>query len=137
MIIQLESATPQGITDACGQLEVLTDSWGHPLADPPAQRSEAGKPDTGRDKAIDPVAVAALLVSIPSAALAVVDLADRIQKRRRATELIDQAQRLAAHQVTMYLKTEPPTELATLTPDDLLDLLAEENPTGESQPDDT
>ena len=41
------------------------------------------------------------MLSIPSAALAVADLADRIRKRRRATELIDHAQQLAAQQVTV------------------------------------
>jgi hypothetical protein len=39
---------------------------------------------------------ASLVLSIPSAALAVTDLADRIRKRRRATELIDHAQQVAA-----------------------------------------
>jgi len=79
---------------------------------------------------IDPISLAALLVSIPSAALAVADLADRIQKRRRAKELIDHAHQLADQQVTVSL-TSPsgPVELATVTPDQLLDLTAEENPT--------
>ena len=68
------------------------------------------------------------MLSIPSAALAVLDLADRIRKRRRATELIDHAQQLAAQHVTVHLITQGRTvELRTLTPDQLLDL-ADEDP---------
>ncbi len=68
------------------------------------------------------------MLSIPSAALAVLDLADRIRKRRRAAELIDHAQQLATQQVTIYLISQGRTvELRTLTPDQLLDL-ADEDP---------
>ncbi len=71
----------------------------------------------------------ALVLSIPSAALAALDLADRIHRRRRAKELIDHAQHLATHQVTTCLITHSHTiELRTLTPDRLLDLLASEDP---------
>ena len=74
------------------------------------------------------MSLATLVLSIPSAALAVLDLADRIRKRRRANELIDHAQQLAAQQVTVYLITPGRTvELRTLTPDQLLDL-ADEDP---------
>ena len=67
------------------------------------------------------------MLSIPPAALAVLDLADRIHKRRRATELIDHAQQLATQHVTVQLITQNRTvELRTLTPDQLLDL-ADEN----------
>jgi molybdenum cofactor biosynthesis enzyme len=59
----------------------------------------------------------------PQAALAVLDLADRIHKRRRATELIDHAQQLATQHVNVHLITQNRTvELRTLTPDQLLDL---------------
>jgi hypothetical protein len=55
-------------------------------------------------------------------------LADRIRKRRRAAELIDHAQQLAARQVTVYLVSPGrATDLSTLTPDQLLDL-ADEDP---------
>ena len=51
------------------------------------------------------------------------DLADRIHKRRRATELIDHAQQLATQRVIVHLITQNRTvELRTLTPDQLLDL---------------
>ena len=71
----------------------------------------------------------ALPLSIPSAALAVLDLPDRIRKRRRATELIERAEQLAGQQVTVTLITQTRTaELRTLTPDQLLDLTAGEDP---------
>ena len=66
------------------------------------------------------------MLSLPSAALAVVDLADRIRKRRRAQELIDHARQLATQHVTTYLVTQHrPIEIADLNPDQLLDLLAD------------
>ena len=56
------------------------------------------------------------------------DLADRIHKRRRATELIDHAQQLATQPVTINVITGNRTvELRTLTPDQLLDI-ADEDP---------
>ena len=75
------------------------------------------------------MALASLVLSIPSAALAVQDLADRIRKRRRAQELIDHAQHLATQQVTVTLISDSHTaELHTLSPDQLLDLQASEDP---------
>ena len=63
------------------------------------------------------MAVASLVLSIPSAALAVADLADRIDKRRRATELIDQAQHLTAQQITVCLMSRTaPSKSATWPP---------------------
>ena len=129
MIIQLESATAENTGVARRSLEALAHSWGHEIAEAPAGAGTAA--DTGHDddgKVIDPVAVASLVLSIPSAALAVADLADRIRKRRRATELIDHAQQLAAQQVTVYLMSPGRTvDLSTLTPDQLLDV-ADEDP---------
>jgi hypothetical protein len=59
----------------------------------------------------------------------VLDLADRIHKRRRAKDLIDHARQLAAQHVTVHLIThDHPVELTTLAPDQLLDLLADETP---------
>lgn len=87
----------------------------------------AGTGHDDGDKVIDPVAVASLVVSIPSAVLAVQDLADRIRKRHRAQELIDHAQQQAARQVTIYLTSvDRIVELRTLTPDQLLDLAGED-----------
>lgn len=95
---------------------------------PPAEATTAARTIHDNDKIIDPVSIAILVMSIPPALLAVRDLADRIGKRRRAKELIDQAQQLAARQVTVYLVTPGRTvELHTLTPDQLLDL-ADDDP---------
>ena len=88
MIIQLsateESADVQGAADA---LEALVNSWDTEVAvdrRPTPRRAD-------KDKVVDPVSLAALVLSIPSAVLAVADLADRIEKRRRAKQLVDQA----------------------------------------------
>ena len=45
-------------------------------------------------KILDPIALAALIVSIPGAVLAVSDLVDRIRKRRKAHAVIEVARRL-------------------------------------------
>ncbi len=127
MIIQVESATPEDLEAAQRSLNVLAESWGHG-ADLSAQAPVAADP--GReDKAIDPVAVATLVMSIPSAALAVLDLTDRIRKRRRAGELIDCARELADRHVTAcVISQNRAVDLPTLNPDQLLDLLSGENP---------
>ncbi len=78
-------------------MQDLAVSWGHEITDTPGATAAVG-PD---GKALDPVALASLAVSLPSAALAVADLADRIRKRRRAAELIDHARQQAACQVTI------------------------------------
>jgi hypothetical protein len=128
MIIQLEGATADTTDAARCSLEALARTWGPEIARAPVEpRTAAG---TGHDdsKVVDPVAVASLMLSIPSAALAVADLADRIRKRRRATDLIDHARYLAARQVTIYLGSPGRTvELNTLTPDQLLDLADEDS----------
>jgi hypothetical protein len=81
------------------------------------------------------VSVAALVLSIPSAALAVLELADRIPKRRRARELIEHAQQLAAQEVTVCVMSRSrAVELRALAPDQLLDLLADEDPASAADP---
>jgi hypothetical protein len=63
------------------------------------------------------VALTALVLSIPSAATAVLDLADRITKRRTAKELIDHAKQLACRQVTVRVISRSRTiELRAMTP---------------------
>jgi hypothetical protein len=127
MIIQLEGATAENVEAARRNLEALAHSWGHEMTETPANAPEAAAAARNDDKVIDPVSVAALVVSIPSAALAVLDLADRIHKRRRAKELIDHARQLATQQVTVYLMSQShPVELTTLAPDQLLDLPTDE-----------
>jgi hypothetical protein len=101
MIIQLESATAENAEAAKRSLGAIARSWGHEMAETPAGATTAAGTIHDDGKVIDPVSVAALVLSIPSAALAVLDLADRVRKRRRASELIDHARQLAARQVTV------------------------------------
>ena len=127
MIIQLESATTENLGAAKHSLEIMAQDWGHEITEAPAEARPAARTIRDDEKIIDPVSIAILVMSIPPAVLAVRDLADRIRKRHRAKELIDQAQQLAGQQVTVYLITPGRTvELSTLTPDQLLDLAGDD-----------
>ncbi|MEU5778809.1 hypothetical protein [Streptomyces venezuelae] len=121
MIIEFVGAD----AEAAGKsVAALTTEWGYP-PEPVATAEPAIDPDS---KVVDPVAVTALILSIPSAMLAVADIADRIHKRRRAGDLIERAQQLRAQQATARLVREDRSvDLATLTPDQLLDLIADED----------
>jgi hypothetical protein len=127
MIIKLEAATTGNVDAAKQSLSTMAQNWGTEIAEVPAEATTtAGTSDDDR-KVIDPVSLAALVLSFPSAVLAVQDLADRIRKRHRAKELIDQAQQLATQQVTVTLTSQGRTvELRTLNPDQLLDLAGED-----------
>lgn len=98
MIIQLESITGENIAGeniaaARHDLETLAQTWGHELTDATHHRPKPAEPThPDRDKGIDPIAVSALVLSLPSVAVAALDLADRIRKRRRADELIERPQ---------------------------------------------
>lgn len=86
----------------------------------------AEAPDAER-KVVDPISLAALILSIPSAALAVIDIVDRLKKRPKAQAVIDAAkQAKAEQQVDIYLLTldQTPQAVVDLTPDRLLDLVA-------------
>jgi hypothetical protein len=85
-------------------------------------QERAALPEIAR-KALDPISLAALIVSIPSVVLAVLDLADRIEKRRRARKLVEEAKRLRAErQVIVYvMRGAVAKSLDDLDPDDLLD----------------
>jgi hypothetical protein len=83
-------------------------------------------PDADR-KVIDPISLAALILSIPSAVLAVMDIADRLTKRRKAQAVIDAAKKVKAEQkvdIYMLASDETPHSVADLMPDQLLDLVA-------------
>jgi hypothetical protein len=112
--------------EAAGEsIAAVTAGWGH-STDTTLSITTVNSPDT---KGIDPVAVTSLLLSVPSAVLAVEGIADRIRKRRRAGELIERARQLAAEQTTARLVcADRSVDLATLTPDQLLDLIADEPP---------
>ena len=120
MIIEFVGAD----VEAAGKsVATLTASWGYPPEPAPAAEP-ATSPDT---KGVDPLALTSLIVSIPSAMLAVADIADRIHKRRRAGELIEHARQLRAQQATARVVREDRSiDLAALTPDQLLDLIADE-----------
>jgi hypothetical protein len=124
MIIELDGPTPEDVAAAQRRLTNLARDWGHETVTSPGDAPTATATSSGEGKVIDPVSVAALVLSIPSAALAVLDLADRIRKRRRAQQLIEHAQDLAEHHVVLRLVADQrPVEIATLDPDQLLDLL--------------
>ena len=126
MIIQLESASTEHMQAARRSLEVIAQSWGTEITETPA--AAAGTIHHDDSKVIDPASLAILVLSIPPAALAVLDLADRIHKRCRATELIDHTQQLATQHVTIHLVTQNRTvELRTLTPEQFLDLAEEDS----------
>jgi hypothetical protein len=80
-------------------------------------------PEVAR-KVIDPISVAALVLSIPGAVLAVIDIADRISKRRRAQKLIDEAKRLREQTgvQVFVVQQDIPKSLDSLTADSLLEL---------------
>jgi hypothetical protein len=128
MIIQLDGPATGNVEAAQRSLEALAHRWGYDIApSPDGALPETTSHDKNR-KAIDPVSVAAAVLSIPSAALAVADLADRIRKRRRASELIDHAQQLAdQHVIVRVISRGHAAELRTMAPDQLLELLAGED----------
>ncbi len=77
-------------------------------------------------KTADPVAVAALILSIPSALLAAMDLAERIELRKKITRLIDLAKRLRRGRGTVA-RLETPSglrDLDAMSPDEVLELAA-------------
>ena len=125
MIIEIEATDPGSLNEARRSLQNLVGNWGQEITD----AAVATSADGADGKAINPVAIASLAVSLPSAALAVADLANRVRKRHRAAELIDHARQEAARQITITVMTLGHSiELATLTPDQLLDLQADHDP---------
>jgi hypothetical protein len=83
MIIQLEGAATENLAAARQSLDAVARSCGHEIAETLAEATTAGGANYKEDKGIDPVSVASLMLSIPPSALARLDLADRIRKRRR------------------------------------------------------
>jgi hypothetical protein len=93
--------------------------------------AETLKPDDASDEArrvVDPIALAALIVSIPSAVLAVVQIgdriADRMEKRRRAKHLLERARQIRERdRVEIHIVgKDGARSLVALSPNDLLDL---------------
>jgi hypothetical protein len=128
VIIWVDGGSAAQVDAAGRKVAELARGWGHGVSEVPAGAVPA---DREGGKVVDPVAVASLVLSIPSAALAVGDLADRIRKRHRAKELIDRAERLADDQVSVRVVTRTRTvEVRGLDPDRLLELLAAEDTDG-------
>jgi hypothetical protein len=132
MIIQVEGATAESVSVARQSLEELVSGWGGSVSEVPPEEAASGTRDDERVRGVDPVALAALVSStvlaVPSAVLAVGDLADRMRKRRRAAELIEAAKELGERQVSVRLVERTRTvEIRGLDADQLLELLAKED----------
>ena len=123
MILQLEAAAAEGVKTARADLQSLATSWGYELTE-----VTSAAPQPNRDeRSVDPVALSALILSLPSVAMATLDLADRIRKRRRADELIQHARALAERRIALrVLARRGAVDLSTLTSDQLLELLGDE-----------
>ncbi|MGH8931765.1 MAG: hypothetical protein ACRDZO_14360 [Egibacteraceae bacterium] len=122
MIIKLVPASQAGDCDAAAQaLEAVVHTWDKELV---VSCREVKELSAEERKAIDPLSVAALILSIPSAALAFVDLADRMRKRQRAQQIIEKAGEFrASRNAQAYIITvQGAIPLDTMRPDDLLDV---------------
>ena len=99
-----------------------------PATPPPRHSRRLEAAAAGQHKTVDPVAVAALVLSIPSALPAVLDVADRIAKRRRATTLIETAARIRIERrvEVLTITADGARPLADLDPDALLELVRRE-----------
>jgi hypothetical protein len=127
VIIEIEGHTVEEVAAAQHGIGELARDWGHETTASPSDAPSATRTSPSEDKVIDPVSVTALVLSLPSAALAAIDLADRIHKRRRAQQLINHARELAEQDVALrVIAQERPVELTALDPDQLLDLLADD-----------
>lgn len=71
----------------------------------------------------DPVAVAALILAIPGAILATLDLAERAGVTERVRGLLKKAREVDGT-ATLHVDAEPPLDLKTATEDEVMDLLA-------------
>ncbi|MEO1018354.1 MAG: hypothetical protein AAFY56_11755 [Pseudomonadota bacterium] len=80
--------------------------------------------DDALRRKVDPIAVAALILSIPPAVLAVIDLADRIAKRQRAAQIIERAKEIEIEKsVKVRIVTQDGTKgLGQVTIDELLEI---------------
>lgn len=90
-----------------------------------ARREVLQAPAAGEgEKAVDPVAVAALILSIPGALLAAMDLAERLQLKEKVANLIALARReRTEHGTRVWLQRRdaPPLALDEAQPAEIID----------------
>jgi len=119
VLLQGESATEAG--QEFERLIATFDEGAEVQVVPPEEASDEVR------RALDPISLLTLILAIPSAVLATMDIADRIEKRRRATRLIEEGRRLHEGknvQTFVLMPDGSPKRLEGLTPDQLLDLVA-------------
>jgi hypothetical protein len=71
----------------------------------------------------DPVAIAALILSIPSAILAAMDLVERARVAERVRDLLKKVREVDGTS-TLHVGAEPSLDLRTATEDEVMNLLA-------------
>jgi hypothetical protein len=81
-------------------------------------------------RVIDPITLIGVILAFPGAVLAVMDLADRIHKRKKAQAIIDAAQRVSNEtkvQVNFVLPQGTSRGVDQITADELLDVAVKQN----------
>ena len=82
-------------------------------------------------RVIDPLTLIGVILSIPGAVLAVMDLVGRISKRKKAQALLDAAKQVTNQtnaQVSLVMAEGPARQADQITPDQLLDMAEKFNP---------
>jgi hypothetical protein len=82
---------------------------------------------------MDPLSLTGVILAIPGAVLAVIDLVDRIRKRKQAQALIDVANRISSEtgvQVSLIMPEGATRGLDDLTADEVLDAAGKLNAVG-------
>ena len=110
----------QDAADTFATLLAANEAW------TPRRRPIAEAFDLER-RVVDPISLASLIVSVPAAVLATMDLVDRMRKRNKARAMIDEAKRLKQElSVDTYvvLLDGSQRDIATFGEDDLLAVAA-------------
>jgi hypothetical protein len=72
----------------------------------------------------DPVAIAALVLSVPGAIMSLLDLAERARLAERVRGLLARVRSVEGH-ATLHVPGAPPLDLAAATEDEVMDRLAQ------------